>query len=267
MKGGLFRYQRRDKLKPKESTWCGTWLEFLLGSRKGWGGVGRQPLVHLGFITETFRVECVLTAPSSWCNFLHSFSFFLKSSDVAFLFLLLSLAKSFLFIISASLLTAWIFIVLSIASCFFIFSVAPSFSLLMSLVFSRSRKKNGKNIRWSLKNETIALLLSIPMLLTLFVTEEVIWRIKLSQNMHGYRTSSPSSSSGIARQAKYTNAHKKRHLLERWLAGQERIWDLRSDFSDSLFWWLSSETKPQSSRVLKVTGGFKTSHARSPRKS
>ena len=105
------------------------------------------------------------------------------------------------------------------------------------------------------------------MLLTLFVTEEVIWRIKLSQNMHGYRTSSPSSSSGIARQAKYTNAHKKRHLLERWLAGQERIWDLRSDFSDSLFWWLSSETKPQSSRVLKVAGGFKTSHARSPRKS
>lgn len=24
LKGGLFRYQRRDKLKPKESTWCGT---------------------------------------------------------------------------------------------------------------------------------------------------------------------------------------------------------------------------------------------------
>ena len=111
---------------------------------RGGGRVGRQPLVHLGLITETFRVECVLTAPSSWCNFLHSFSFFLKSSDVAFLFLLLSLAKSFLFIISASLLTAWIFIVLSIASCFFIFSVAPSFSLLMSLDFSRSRKKNGK---------------------------------------------------------------------------------------------------------------------------
>ena len=112
----------------------------------GWGGRGggRQPLVHLGLLTETFRVECVLTAPSSWCNFLHSFSFFLKSSEVAFLFLLLSLAKSFLFIISASLLTAWIFIVLSIESCFFNFSVAPSISLLMSLDFSRSRKKNGK---------------------------------------------------------------------------------------------------------------------------
>ena len=165
MKGGLFRYQRRDKLKPKESTWCGTWLEFLLGSRKGWGGVGRQPLVHLGFITETFRVECVLTAPSSWCNFLHSFSFFLKSSDVAFLFLLLSLAKSFLFIISASLLTAWIFIVLSIASCFFIFSVAPSFSLLMSLVFSRSRKKHGKKHKMIFKkwnNCTAAIYTNAP---------------------------------------------------------------------------------------------------------
>lgn len=118
----------------------------LTGLYAGWGGRGggRQPLVYLGLLTETFRVECVLTAPSSWCNFLHSFSFFLKSSEVAFLFLLLSLAKSFLFIISASLLTAWIFIVLSIESCFFNFSVAPSISLLMSLDFSRSRKKNGK---------------------------------------------------------------------------------------------------------------------------
>ena len=99
------------------------------------------------------------------------------------------------------------------------------------------------------------------MLFMLFVTEEVIWRIKLSQNMRGYTTSSPSSSSGIA------NAHKKRHRLERWLAGQERIWGLNSDFSDSLFWWSSSETKPQSSRVLKVAGRLKTSHDRSPRKS
>ena len=105
------------------------------------------------------------------------------------------------------------------------------------------------------------------MFFMLFVTEEVIWRIKLSQNMHGYTTGSPASPSGTAGRAKYANAHKKRHLLERWLARQERIWGLNSDFSNSLFWRLSSETKPQSSRVLKVASGFKTSHDRSPRKS
>ena len=205
---------------------------------------GRQPLVYLGLITETFWVECVLTAPSSWCNFLHSFSFFLKSSDVAFLFLLLSLAKSFLFIISASLLTAWIFIVFSIASCFFNFSVAPSISLLMSLDFSSSRKKNGKKHKMIFKkwNNCSAVIYTNA----LYALRN--WRGNLKNktlwNMRGYTTSTPSSPSGIAGRAKYPNAHKKRHLLERWLAGQERIWGLNSDFSDSLFWWLSRETKP-----------------------
>ena len=110
--------------------------------------------MHLGLITETFRVECVLTTPSSRHNFQHSFSFPLKSSGVALIFILLLSPKSFLFIISASLLSDWIFIVSSTVSCFFNFS---TISLLMSLDFSSAARRN--------KNKKIALLLSIPVLL------------------------------------------------------------------------------------------------------
>ena len=86
-----------------------------------------------------------LTAPSSWCSFLHSFSFFRRSSDVAFLFLLefCMIMRSFLHIISASLFTAWVFKVFSMCSCFLKPSVASSMSLLLSLDFSSSTQEFG----------------------------------------------------------------------------------------------------------------------------
>ena len=59
MKGGLLRYLQTES----EGVYLARDLIKLFA---GWREGGeRQPLVHLGLITETFRVENVLTAPSS----------------------------------------------------------------------------------------------------------------------------------------------------------------------------------------------------------
>ena len=87
-----------------------------------------------------------LTAPNSWCSFLFSFSFFLRSSEGAFRFLLFSRTKSFLFTISASLFTAWILSAFSILSCFCSCSVASSISSLACFAFESSKKERKQKV-------------------------------------------------------------------------------------------------------------------------